>query len=312
MRTWPPARPTCSLGELLDQAFTLLPRERSSWRPHCAEVQAAFAGWPCSRASSRPRTRPICRRPIWRAGPSRADYLREVGEGAVVDEPPRRRPWRSGTAASGSTRDDQDLRARLGMALLELGQNPEAAPDRSSTPPRRFPATELLPASLPEPRLAVDRLDRASAHLQTAIELNPGDAEVALYVWRVRDRQGRPEAAPQFYRQAARVDPGEGRYLAAAADASTATGKRPEALEVMKRPCSLSPDSGEVKPARRRVVPARAAAPLEALHRFKQCVGAQPRDPLAHLALARGLVTGREDGDREGRTGHEVAVADRA
>ena len=49
----------------------------------------------------------------------------------------------------------------------------------------------------------------------------------------VRDRQGQPEAALQFYRQATRVNPNDGRYLAAAADALAATGKERELLEAM-------------------------------------------------------------------------------
>jgi tetratricopeptide (TPR) repeat protein len=290
----------------VDQAFTVL-SEAVQLAPHNAEVQATFAKVAARAGNFEAAHAAYLQAADLAEGPERADYLREAGEAlwSINRRAAAVALWQRGVRAYGG--DDHGLRARLGLALLELGQN-EAALDMLETAAQAHHDTALLRESA-RAALAVGLLDRASAHLQAAIEQDPGDAEARFMFGVVRDRQSRPEAALQFYQQAARVNPHEGRYLAAAADAWAATGKQKEALEVMQQAVALSPDSGEVQ--RRAgelfLLTGRTQA---AIASFKQFVAAQPRDPSAHLALARSLVTAAEAGDRESRTGQKAVSAE--
>ncbi|MEP7358764.1 MAG: tetratricopeptide repeat protein, partial [Anaerolineales bacterium] len=126
----------------------------------------------------------------------------------------------------------------------------------------------------------------------------------------VRERQGQPDAALQFYRQAAHVNPGEGRYLAAAAEALDASGKRAEALDTMHSALQLAPDSAEVNKAAGELY-LRAKRPVEAVRSFQQCVSARPRDPSLHLALARALVMAAQEAQRADRAGLPINAAER-
>src|SRR5262245_62080219 len=138
--------------------------------------------------------------------------------------------WQRGVRAHGQ--EDQGLRARLGLALLDMGQN-EAALETLEAAARAHRDPHIVREAA-RAALALGRLDRAAEHLQAVIDQNPNDAEARFMFGLVRDRQGQPEAALTFYRLAARVEPNEGRYLAAAADALHATGKEREAQEAMQ------------------------------------------------------------------------------
>ncbi len=294
------------LGEV-DQAFTLLSRA-VELAPHSAEVQAAFGQVAMQAHKLEAAHAAYLQAADLDSGRGRPGYLREAGEalwsmnrlsaGVAL--------WQKAVALDPN---DQALRARLGMALLQLKQYPEALQTLEQAAAQN-PRDALIAREAARAAFHLDRVDVAANYLQTAVVLNPGDAEARYMFGQVRERQGQPEAALQFYRQAARVDPSEGRYLAAAAQVLDASGKRAEALDVMHSALQLTPDSAEVNNAAGELY-LRAKRPYQAVRAFQQCASARPRDPGLHLALARALVMAAQETERSDRVGLPVLPAER-
>jgi len=293
------------LGEI-DQAFTVL-SQAVELAPHSAEVQASFGQVAAKSARFEAAHAAYLQAADLDAGTHHAHYLLQAGEALWLLN--RRAAavalWQRGVRAHST--DDAGLRARLGLALLEMGQN-EAALEALETAALAHHDPAIVREAA-RAALAVGRLDRAAEHLHTAINQDPNDAEARFMFGIVRDRQGQPEAALQFYRQASRVNPSEGRYLAATADALATTGKERESLEAMQQAIALSPDSGEVQ-QRAGELFLRTGRTLQAVEAFQQMVAARPRDPNSYLSLARGLVTAAETGDRDGRAGLKSAASE--
>jgi tetratricopeptide (TPR) repeat protein len=284
------------LGEI-DQAFTVL-SHAVDLAPHTAAIQASFGQVAAKAGKLEAAHAAYLQAANLDTGSQHAGYLLQAGEAlwALNRRAAAVSLWQRGVRAHAS--DDHGLLARLGLALLEMGQN-EAALEALETAAQAHHDPAIVREAA-RAALAVGQLDRAAGHLQASIDLNPNDAEARFMFGVVRDRQGLPEAALQFYHQAARVNPNEGRYLAAAADALAATGKEGEALQAMQQAIALSPDSGEVQ-QRAGELFLRTGRTHEAVEAFKQYVKARPRDPVSYLSLAHGLVSAAEAGDRDNR-----------
>ena len=295
------------LGEI-EQAYQVLLRA-VELAPHSAEIQAAF-GQVASQANKFEAAHAAYLQAAeLDNGRSRAEHLRQAGEAlwsmnrlaAAVAL------WQRSASLNPH---DHALRARLGLAQLQLGQPAEALESLeqalSQSPHDAHILREAARAAL-----ALDRPKRAAEHLQSAIELNPGDAEARFMFGQVREREGQPESALVLYRQAARISPDDGRYLAATADALAATGQPAEALDVMQHALRLSPDSAEVQ-QRAGELFLSSGRPREAVNAFQKCVEARPRDTGVLLALARALVSAAELGERSRRASLTAAAGSAA
>ena len=294
-----------TLGEV-DQAFTVL-SQAVELAPHTAEVQAAFGQAASKAGKFEAAHAAYLQAADLDSGSNQATALLQAGESlwALNRRAAAVALWQRGVRAH--SHDDRGLRARLGLALLEMGQN-EAALEtlEMAAQANRDP---LIVREAARAALALGRLERAGEHLQAAIDQNPNDSEARFMFGMVHDRQGQPETALTFYRQAARANPSDGRYLAAAADALHAIGKERESLEAMQEAILLSPDSGEVQ-QRAGELFLRTGRTGEALEAFQHSVAARPRDPLAYLSLARGLVGAVEAGERDNRAGLKSAASE--
>jgi len=263
--------------------------------PHTAEYQAAFG-----KVASRAQKFDTAHAAYVQAaemddGRQRPTYLREAGEAlwAMNRLAAAVALWQRALTLNPT---DQALRARLGLAQLQLGQYPNAL-ELLEQALRQNPRDAQLAREAARAALALGKLEHAAELLQGAIDLNPGDAEARHMLGQVRERQGDADGALNLYRQAARVNPGDGRYLAAAAATLAGTGKLVEAVGVIENALRLSPDSAEVQ-AQAGELYLRARRPGEAVHAFQQVVQARQADGDAHLALARALVIAAESDER--------------
>src|SRR5579859_3387908 len=112
------------LGEI-DQAFTVL-SQAVELAPHNADVQASFGKAAAKAAKFEAAHAAYLQAADLDGGPNHAHYLLNAGQAlwALNRRAAAVALWQRGVRAHGS--DDQGLRARLGLALLEMGQN-EAA-----------------------------------------------------------------------------------------------------------------------------------------------------------------------------------------
>jgi len=178
----------------VDQAFIVL-SQAVELAPHTAEVQASFG-----KAAARAGKFEAAHAAYLQAADldaSRADYLLQAGEAqwAINRRAAAVALWQRGVRAHSD--DDQGLRARLGMALLEMGQN-EAALEALETAAQAH-RDPVIVREAARAALAVGRLDRAAEHLQSSIDQNPNDAEARFMFGVVRDRQGharQPQRGP--------------------------------------------------------------------------------------------------------------------
>ncbi len=231
-------------------------------------------------------------------GVARATYLRLAGEAL----------WSMGRTAAAvalwqraATLNPQEavLFARLGMALVKLGQPGEALAALDKALTLSAGDASLRPEATREAAraaLALGQLEKSAAYLERVIQAAPNDAEARFLLGQVREQQGQPDQALAHYRQAARLSPGEGQYLAASAETLARLGKLPEALKFVEEALAASADNPEVQ-QRAGDIYLTAGQPAEAAQAFQQLVVARPRQPQAHLALARALVTLSEENE---------------
>jgi tetratricopeptide (TPR) repeat protein len=281
------------LGEL-DQALSIL-AQAVALAPHTAEIQAAY-GLAAMRAGKFETAHAAYRQAAEiDSGPTRARYLREAGEAlwSLNRQAAAVALWQRALALAAH---DQPLRARLGLALLQLGQPVEAL-EHLEHALRHNPRDTALARAAAQAALALDRLDHAAELLQGAIELNPGDADARLMLGQVREQEGQLDAALNLYRQAARVAPGDGRHLAATATALARAARLPDAIKVMEEALRISPDSADVQQQAGELF-LQVNRPTDAVRAFQHLTAARPGDGSAHLALARALAIAAESAER--------------
>ena len=113
------------MGEI-DQAFAAL-SQAVELAPHTAEVQAAFGLVAARSAKFEAAHAAYLQAADLDGGASHAGYLLQAGEAlwALNCRAAAVALWQRGVRAHGT--DDQGLRSRLGLALLEMGQNEGSA-----------------------------------------------------------------------------------------------------------------------------------------------------------------------------------------
>lgn len=223
--------------------------------------------------------------------PQRSQHLHEAGEAlwalgrtaaAVV-------VWQNALRVNPT---DAQLSMRLGLAYLSLNQPADALSvlEQALTYTADEIALVVLLRETARAALGVSEPAKALQYLEQAVRLSPSDAEVRYLLGRTYASQGQLAQARQAYQQAARLAPGEGRYVAACAEAAEDVA---EALRLSEQALSISPDDPDVLELAGEIY-LRADLAAPAVQQFTQLVSARPRDPSAYLALARALVAEAE------------------
>lgn len=216
--------------------------------------------------------------------PQRCQHLQEAGEalwalgrtGAAVVV------WQNALRVNPT---EARLLARLGLAYLSLNQPAEALKAIEQAV-ALTPDDPLLLREAARAALGVNDSVKAHQYLEQAVRLSPGDAEARYLLGRTFASMGQPAQARLAYQQATRLAPGEGRYVAACAEAATDVT---EALKLIEQALTISPDDPDVLGLAGEIY-LQAGAAASAVQQFSQLASARPRDPTAHLALARALI----------------------
>jgi tetratricopeptide (TPR) repeat protein len=292
-------RALLELGEV-EQAHQVL-AQAVSLAPHSVEAHAALG-----EAALRAQNCEAAHAAFVRAAEldpdsvARAAHLREAGEAlwkmsraaaAVV-------VWQR--AASLNPKDNRTL-ARLGVALARLGQFKEALAALDNAVEHNPRETEAAREAA-RCAIALGEHGKAARYLEHVINLAPGDAEARYLLGQLHEQQNDGEKALALYRQAARLAPGEGRYLAASAETLARLGQLEEALHFVEAAQAASPDNADVLGQAGELY-LKAGRNGAAAHVFERVVAARPRDPSAHLSLAKALTLLAEEHEHETRAG---------
>ena len=149
------------------------------------------------------------------------------------------------------------------------------------TAPRRRPASRPGPARpQPDRLIAAGRLgEAAQAVLRRARDGAPA-WEVALWLTRLREKQGRAEEAEGVLRAALRRDPGSAPLSLELARFLGQSGRGAEQAACLREAAGRSPKSAPLQLALARALDA-DGRPQEALESYRAAVRAAPRDPEA-------------------------------
>lgn len=184
---------------------------------------------------------------------------------------------------------DAATRSRLGAALLRLGRHADALAElervmnldaRHVTRDARMNAANAA--------LGLGDFARAAAHLEQAVALSPDDAETHYLYGQTLFLLHRPGQALGALREAARLDPRQGLYLAAMARVLADLGEAPEAVSAAEAALALAGEQPEVIAAAGEtfVLTRKFMRAAEVLRR---AADARPEDAQAWTALARAL-----------------------